>query len=210
MARDKHRPIPEPAIDDDLDDATAISAREDFIAGPTSRNEIGDTKRAAAKATGIMGASKKIDPDLKIPAEASEGLKKGAGAPSAVKGFDQGSVRTRGSDAEIQLRRTKSNAEIADGVTTTAKRSPAPRSPQTDVATGRVGPDRSATRTGSPRQRAPAPGNQTSIGKHGTVRGDATVTKRQGKSVASTGGPKPAKGSARAGTTSAPPLARGR
>ena len=39
---------------------------DDFVAGPTQRNDVGNTKRAAAKATGVMGASKKLDPDLDI------------------------------------------------------------------------------------------------------------------------------------------------
>jgi hypothetical protein len=210
MARDKRKPFAQPTIDDGLEDLTAVDAGEDFIAGPTGRNDIGNTKRAAAKATGIMGASKKIDPDLKIPAVNANGMKKSAGAPKAVKGLDKGSVKTGSANAHTLMRHTKTNAEIADSVTTTAKRSPAPRSAQTDAATGFNDLDRRATRTGSLRQRVPAPGSQTSVTKRAAVAGDATVMKRQGKPTSSTGGQKPPKRSVRAGSTSAPPLARGR
>jgi hypothetical protein len=192
MARDKRKPVRDAISEDGVEDLTATEASEGFIAGPTGRNDIGNTKRAAAKATGTMGASKKVDPELKIPAVHSDGMKKSAGAPSAVRGLDKGSVKTGGA-TQIATRRTKTNAEIADGATTTAKRSPAPRSAQTPGATGFDDLEKGATRTGSLRQRAPAPGNQSPVSKRAVVAGGMTVTKRQGKSVAATSAQKPLK-----------------
>src|SRR3954454_771470 len=51
---------------------------------PNSRMAAGDVKRAAAKAVGAMGLSKKHDPDLKMSREATkaDGTKRSAGARS--------------------------------------------------------------------------------------------------------------------------------
>ena len=52
MARDKRGRLPEPDPEEVLDELAAEEggSEGEFIAGPTSRNEAGDTKRAAAKA----------------------------------------------------------------------------------------------------------------------------------------------------------------
>ena len=71
---------------------------ESFVAGPTSRNEVGNTKRAAAKATGNMSASKKIDPDLTM--EGVEGDRPKSGSKAAIHGFkDVGARMARPSSA---------------------------------------------------------------------------------------------------------------
>lgn len=197
MARDKRGRNPEPTIDDGLEDLSAAHLPEAAIDDPTGRNEIGNTKRAAAKATGVMGASKKIDPDLKIPARQTGGMKKSRAADAAE---------------PTNVRRTKSNAEIAEGVTTTAKRSPAPRSAQTDAPTSFYGPperSQARTRTGSSRQRVPAPGNAVLVPKGQLVRGHPTATQAGGRSQSSTGDSKPPKRSARAGAIGRRPSSKG-
>jgi len=204
MARDKRGQVPEPSVDDALDDMSDAVAGNASIAGPTSRNDIGNTKRAAAKATGTMGASKKIDPDLKIPSvdTVSDGLKKSAGARRARRALDQGSDRADGAAPET-VRKTISNAEIAEGVTTTARRSPAPRSAQTDAGFAANPAANPVKRTGGARQRVPAPGNATSTTKRAHITGDPQATSTGRPSTASTGGTKPPKRSARAGHTTA-------
>ena len=47
MAHDKRGQILEPQIEDGLDELTNTEPGEDFAAGPTSRNTVGDAKRAA-------------------------------------------------------------------------------------------------------------------------------------------------------------------
>src|SRR4051794_23583308 len=85
MARDKRGQTPEPTVDDGLDDMTDPGNGDNFVAGPTSRNEVGNTKRAAAKATGNMSASKKIDPDLTM--EGVDGDRPKSGSKAAIHSF---------------------------------------------------------------------------------------------------------------------------
>jgi hypothetical protein len=211
MARDKRGQTPEPTIADDLEDLSVVHSPETAIHNPTSRNEIGNTKRAAEKATGVMGASKKVDPDLKIPAPQTDGLKKSRAADRAVRPLDKGHLKRDLHTAEPEnVRHTRSNAEIAESVTTTAKRSPAPRSAQTDAPTGFYDPpEKFHARTGSSRQRVPAPGNAVSVTKGRLVRGHATASQAGGRSQSSTGDNKPPKRSARAGVIGHRPLSKG-
>jgi hypothetical protein len=86
MARDKRGHPPEPPVDEVLNELAAEdTAGQD--AGPTSRNSVGDTKRAAAKATGIMGATKKLDPDLKME-HINEGRPK-SGSKAGIHSFQE-------------------------------------------------------------------------------------------------------------------------
>jgi hypothetical protein len=173
----------------------------------------GDVKRAAAKAVGVMGLSKKHDPDLKLsttrattaksPARA-DGVKKSAGARSADKALDKGSAKASAAgDAPVRVRR--SNAEISEGLTATARRSPAPRSAEaaSDVSPSSNGQNK---RTGGARQRVPAPGNVVTVPK-----GQLINPKRSagGRSTSSEGGAKPVKKSARAGKPSGNTRSRG-
>lgn len=203
MARDKRGHIQEPTVAEQLEDITAPDAGNEAIAGPTSRNEIGNTKRAAAKATGVMGASKKHDPDLKIPDDLG-------GRPQSGSKAGLHSFKEVAPEKGARLRGTVSNTEIAEGVTTTARKSPAQRAAKDE---GGVGfndvKDRGATRTGSGRQRVPAPGNVTGVTKGTLVRGKPTATQMGGRSMSSTGEEKPAKRSARAGSNNRRPLAKG-
>src|SRR5690349_7367646 len=128
MARDKRGHIPEPTIDDGLDDMTEQAPTETFVAGPTSRNEVGNTKRAAAKATGNMGASKKIDPDLRM--DGVDGNRPKSGSKDAIHGFTEVDPR----DGEAEFRSTRSNADIAEEAVTTARKSPAGRPARTATA----------------------------------------------------------------------------
>src|SRR5919206_2853416 len=66
MAQDKRGRPPEPPVDEVMNELVQEEGGDDFVAGPTQRNDVGNTKRAAAKATGVMGATKKLDPDLDI------------------------------------------------------------------------------------------------------------------------------------------------
>ena len=179
---------------------------------PNSRMAKGDVKRAAAKAVGVMGLSKKHDPDLKMsttrstaaksPAR-SDGVKKSAGARSADKALDKGPAKARAEGAPVRVRR--SNAEISEGLTATARRSPAPRSAEavSDASPTRTGQNK---RTGGARQRVPAPGNAVTVPK-----GQLINPKRSagGRSTSSTGGAKPPKKSARAGKPSPNVRSRG-
>jgi hypothetical protein len=203
MARDKRGHIQEPTVAEQLEDITAPDASNEAIAGPTSRNEIGNTKRAAAKATGVMGASKKLDPDLKIPGDLG-------GQPKSGSRAGLHSFKEVPPERGARVRREVSNAEIAEGVTTTARKSPARRAAKVE---GGIGfdevKDRGATRTGSGRQRVPAPGNVTGVTKGTLVRGKPTATQMGGRSQSSTGEEKPPKRSARAGSNNRRPLAKG-
>lgn len=178
---------------------------------PNSRMAKGDVKRAAAKAVGVMGLSKKHDPDLKMattrstaaksPAR-SDGVKKSAGARSADQSLDKGSAKAP-ADGSVRVRR--SNAEISEGLTATARRSPAPRSAEavSDASPTRTGQNK---RTGGARQRVPAPGNAVTVPK-----GQLINPKRSagGRSTSSSGGAKPPKNSARAGKPSPNVRSRG-
>lgn len=175
---------------------------------PNSRMAKGDVKRAAAKAVGVMGLSKKHDPDLKMsttrstaaksPAR-SDDLKKSAGARSA----DKGSAKAPAEEAPMRVRR--SNAEIAEGLTVTARRSPAPRSGK-GASDAAPTADTQNKRTGDARRRVPAPGNAVTVPK-----GQLMNPKRSsgGRSTSSTGGAKPPKKSARAGKPSGNLRSRG-
>jgi hypothetical protein len=174
---------------------------------PNSRMAKGDVKRAAAKAVGVMGLSKKHDPDLKMTAAKSparsDGVKKSAGARSADKALDKGSAKAPAEGAPVRVRR--SNAEISEGLTATARRSPAPRSAEA-ASDASPTPNSQNKRTGGARQRVPAPGNAVTVPK-----GQLINPKRSagGRSTSSTGGAKPPKKSARAGKPSPNVRSRG-
>jgi hypothetical protein len=179
---------------------------------PNSRMAKGDVKRAAAKAIGVMGLSNKHDPDLKLsttrataaksPAR-SDGVKKSAGARSADKALDKGATKAAAGDARMRVNR--SNAEISEGLTATARRSPAPRSAEA-ASDASPSPNGQNKRTGGARQRVPAPGNVVTVPK-----GQLINPKRSagGRSTSSEGGTKPAKKSARAGKPSGNVRSRG-
>ncbi|HKH95286.1 MAG TPA: hypothetical protein VKA39_02050 [Beijerinckiaceae bacterium] len=174
---------------------------------PNSRMAKGDVKRAAAKAVGVMGLSKKHDPDLKMTAAKSparsDGVKKSAGARSADKALDKGSARAPAEGAPVRVRR--SNAEISEGLTATARRSPAPRSAEA-ASDASPTPNAQNKRTGGARQRVPAPGNAVTVPK-----GQLINPKRSagGRSTSSSGGAKPPKKSAQAGKPSPNVRSRG-
>jgi len=204
MARDKRGQVPEPDVEEVLDELAAEEGGggAEFVAGPTSRNEVGDTKRAAAKATGIMGASKKLDPDLNLD---PEGDRPKSGSKAGLHSFQE--VPPEKGVAEI--RRTRANAEIAEEANTTARKAPAPRAARTGGTAHADTGDRDDTRTGSPRQRVPAPGNAVDVPKGTLVRGHPTASQSGGRSQSSTGDEKPPKRSGRAGSTNRRPLAKG-
>ena len=191
MARDKRGRLPEPDVDEVMNELAAEEGG-DFVAGPTSRNEAGDTKRAAAKVTGVMGASKKIDPDLAVD---PEGDRPKSGSKAGLHSFKEVPPEK---GAEVHV--TRSNAEIVDEANIAARKAPAGRAPREEGSTGFDGSDRDDTRTGSDRQRVPAPGNRVSVPKGTLVRGHPTATQSGGRSQSSTGDEKPPKRSARAGT----------
>lgn len=188
MAQDKRGRPPEPPVDEVLNELAAEeTAGQD--AGPTSRNEVGNTKRAAAKATGLMGASKKLDPDLRME-HINEDRPK-SGSKAGLHSFKDVPPEKAG-EAHLEV----SNAEIAESVTTTAVKSPARRSAQTDVSTG---PDGGGIGPGD-RARVPAPGAAVTAPKGTFVRGHPTATQSGGRSQSSTGDEKPPKRAGRAAT----------
>ncbi|HEX8166423.1 MAG TPA: hypothetical protein VF601_11625 [Beijerinckiaceae bacterium] len=161
--------------------ATGGHAEDPIPTRPNSRSAVADQRRAAEKGTGVMSVSKKVDPDVKVSGVRPEG----------------GLIEPMPTGDAPAVRRTKSNAEIAD-VPTTAKRSPAPRTLQADRA-GAVAPRAMDKRTGGVRQRVPAPGNVVSVPKGELVSG-IPESKRSGvRSTASSGGAKPPKRPAKAG-----------
>ena len=204
MARDKRGQQPEPDVEEVLDELAAEEggSGEDFVAGPTTRNEVGNTKRAAAKATGLMGASKKLDPDLNLD---PEGDRPKSGSKAGLHSFQEVPPEKGASE----VRRTRANAEIADEANTTARKAPATRSAQTDATADADTGDHDDTRTGSGRQRVPAPGNAVDVPKGTLVRGHPTASQSGGRSQSSTGDEKPPKRSARAGSTNQRPLSKG-
>jgi hypothetical protein len=117
MARDKRGELPEPTVDEGIEGMTERDS-DAYLAGPTHRNEIGNTKRAAAKATGTMGASTKIDPELRM--DAVEGDRPRSGSPTALHGFKDNPTEGTG-----EFRSTRSNRDIAEEAVTTARKSPA-------------------------------------------------------------------------------------
>ena len=188
MARDKRGNVPEPDVDEVMNELVQEEGGDDFVAGPTQRNDVGNTKRAAAKATGVMGASKKLDPDLDID-HVSDG-RVASGSKAGIRSFKE-VPEEEDDDAGF----TMSNEEIAEGVTTTAHKSPAPRDAQTDGTTGPSGMSGGATS----RKRVPAPGTAVDVPKGTLVRGHPTASQSGGRSQSSTGDEKPPKRSARAG-----------
>jgi len=202
MAQDKRGRPPEPDVDEVLNELEAEERGEDFVAGPTQRNDVGNTKRAAAKATGIMGASKKLDPDRDID-HVDDGRVK-SGSSAGIHSFKEVPPE-KGAD---DVRLTMSNEEIAEGVSTTAKKSPAPRAARTDSATGDTTPSMNGGATS--RRRVPAPGNAVDVPKGTLVRGHPTASQSGGKSTSSTGDEKPPKRAGRAGEPqSQRPLSKG-
>jgi hypothetical protein len=187
MARDKRGNLPEPPVDEVLNELAQDEGGGNFVAGPTQRNSVGNTKRAAAKATGMMGASKKLDPDLDID-HVDDG-RVASGSKAGIRSFKE-VPEEEDDEAGFQL----SNEEIAEGVTTTANKSPAPRSAQTDSEGGPSGMSGGA----ASRKRVPAPGNAVDVPKGTLVRGHPTASQSGGRSQSSTGDEKPAKRSARA------------
>jgi hypothetical protein len=204
MAQDKRGRPPEPDVDEVLNEVQAEEGGQDFVAGPTQRNEVGNTKRAAAKATGIMGASKKVDPELDI-AHVDDGRVK-SGSSAGIRPFKDVPPERGADDVSV----ARSNAEIAESVPTTAVKSPATASARTEGATG-VAADRSpGISPDSGRQRVPAPGNAVTAPKGTFVRGHPTATQAGGRSQSSTGDEKPPKRSARGGGPQAKrPLSKG-
>lgn len=187
MARDKRGNPPEPPVDEVLNDLAQEEGGDDFVAGPTQRNSVGNTKRAAAKATGVMGASKKLDPDLDID-HVDDG-RVTSGSNAGIRSFKE-VPDEEDDDAGFTL----SNQEIAEGVPTTANKSPAPRSAPTD---GKAGPSGMSGGAAS-RKRVPAPGNAVDVPKGTLVRGHPTASQSGGKSLSSTGDEKPPKRAGRA------------
>ena len=191
MARDKRGHPPEPDVDEVMNELVQEETGEDFVAGPTQRNDVGNTKRAAAKATGIMGASKKLDPDLDISHVDDNHVTSGSRA--GLHSFKEVPPEEGAADAGFEL----SNEEIAESVTTTAKKSPAPRAARIDgPGSGPSGMSGGA----ASRARVPAPGNAVDVPKGTLVRGHPTASQSGGKSTSSTGDEKPPKRSARAGS----------
>ncbi|KFG66790.1 hypothetical protein [Microvirga sp. BSC39] len=188
MARDKRGQPTEPDVDEVMNELVREETGDDFVAGPTQRNDVGNTKRAAAKATGVMGASKKLDPDLDISHVDDNRVQ--SGSKAGLHSFKE-VPEEEDDDAGFQM----SNEEIAEGVNTTANKSPAPRAAQTEGTTGPTGMSGGA----ASRARVPAPGNAVDVPKGTLVRGHPTASQSGGKSTSSTGDEKPPKRSGRAG-----------
>jgi hypothetical protein len=192
--------------------ATGGHADEPIPTAPNSRSAIADAKRAAAKGAGVMSLSKKIDPEIDIAGVRAtqdhlsariDGTKTSRGARSVDKSLDKGAVRTARDGGAAPVRRTKSNAEIADGVATTARKSPAPRAAplRSGETLGAAGgePSRMDKRTGGTRQRVPAPGNVVSVPKGELISGRPESKVTGLRSTSSSGGAKPPKRPAHAG-----------
>src|SRR5690606_13277301 len=105
---------PEPDVDEVLNELEAQEGGDDFIAGPTQRNAVGDTKRAAAKATGIMGASKKLDPELDID-HVDDG-RVTSGSSTGIRSFKD----WRPAKVAVHARLSLTSEEIAESSATTA------------------------------------------------------------------------------------------
>lgn len=118
MARDKRGQPTEPDVDEVMNELVQGETGGDFVAGPTQRNDVGNTKRAAAKATGAMGASKKLDPDLDIGHVDDNRVK--SGSKAGLHSFKE-VPEEEDDDAGFRM----SNDEIAEGTGTTANKSPA-------------------------------------------------------------------------------------
>jgi hypothetical protein len=203
MAQDKRGRTPEPDVDEVLDELAADEGGG-FVAGPTSRNEAGDTKRAAAKATGQMGASKKVDPDLIVD---PEGNRPKSGSKAAIHSFKEVPPQKGVTDHHV----TRDNAEIVDASNIAARKSPAPRgAPDDGIETGFENEGRDEGRVMARQERMPAPGNRVSLPKGRLVRGRPTASEAGGRSQSSAGEENPPKRSARAGGPEARrPLSKG-
>jgi len=201
MARDKRGRPPEPDVDEVLNNLEAEESDE-FIAGPTSRNDVGNTKRAAAKASGVMGATKKLDPELDIERAAGARVKSGSNA--GIRTFSEVPPEKGAETVRVEM----SNQEIAEQSVTTAKKSPARRSARTEASTG-LPPKPAMSGGATSRKRVPAPGNVVDVPKGTLVRGHPTASQSGEKSLSSTGDQKPPKRSARAGNMGNRPLAKG-
>jgi len=159
MANDKRGHAPEPDVSEVLDELS-VHDSTDFVAGPTARNDAGDTKRAAAKATGAMGASRKIDPDLMVD---PNGDRVKSGSSAGIHGFHD-----LPEDGSEPVRMSLSNEEVAESVPTTARKSPAHAAPRTDAVA-----DSSASGSVRDRRRVPAPGTVVDVPKGVLVRGQS-------------------------------------
>ncbi len=181
--------------------ATGGHADDPVPTTPHSRSAVADEKRAAAKGAGTMSVSTKT------------GMAPPAREADASSGGQGDGVRRRGNDGAAPVRRTKSNAEIAEAVTTTARKSPAWMKTPTGggAATGAAGgePARMDKRTGAARQRVPAPGNAVAVPKGELISGQPESKKSGIRSTSSTGGAKPPKRSARAGKSTGASRAKG-
>jgi hypothetical protein len=194
--------------------ATSGHAEDPIPTRPNSRSALADRRRAAEKSIGAMALSKKLEPDLKVAgirdkqdqlSARMDGSKTSRGARRLDDALDRGSARVP--DAPSERRRAKSNAEIAEGVTTTARRSPAPRSARAEGSAS-VEP-RAAKRTGGERQRVPAPGTAVSVPKGELIPGRSKLTDRNEYVTSSAGGRKPPKRPARAGKATGASRAKG-
>jgi hypothetical protein len=122
MAQDKRGQIEEPTVEEGLEEIGLLDSTDEFVAGPTSRNEAGDMKRAAAKATGLMGASVKLDPDLAVD---PDGGRVRSGSNAGLHTFDEVDPAL-GETPSMHL----SNEEIAEAAATTARHAPAVSDPE--------------------------------------------------------------------------------
>jgi hypothetical protein len=193
MARDKRGEIQEPDVDEVMNELIADDT-DAMVAGPTARNEAGDTKRAAAKVTGVMGASKKVDPDLLVD---PDGDRPKSGSKGAIHSFAEVPPEKGVTDHRV----TRENAEIVDAANIAARKAPAERgAPDDGIETGFDGEARDDRRVMEGRERMPAPGNRVSVPKGQLVRGEPSASLSGGRSQSSTGQDKPPKRSAHAGS----------
>jgi hypothetical protein len=149
---------------------------------PNSRSAKGDAKRAAAKATGVMSASHKTSLAEEIePTPELDGRRPRSRA-QAGRSSEQGSDKVATDPPETEtVRITRSNAEIAEGSTSTAFKSPAPRSARTE------GSAASAKLGGKPTTTATTPGRMPRGRVAQSSTGDAKPPKRSAKGGHSTG-----------------------
>lgn len=194
--RADHRLSPDERLDRDAEDV--LLPVEELDRPANSRLTAGDLKRAAAKARGAMGVSTKHDPGLKIS--------------HARDRLDKGAARARAADADTaHTHTTRSNAEISEGITSTARKSPAPAAARAggEAGIGASNPRTMNKRTGAMRQRAPAPGNVTTVPKREAVTVQKESKRTGSSSTSSTGGSHPPKDSARAGPAGSGSRAKG-
>jgi hypothetical protein len=203
MARDKRGEIQEPDVDEVMNELIADDT-DAMVAGPTARNEAGDTKRAVAKATGQMSASKVFDPDMDVD---PDGNRPKSGSKAGLHSFQEVPPEQGVTDYRV----TRDNAEIVDAANIAARKAPAERgAPDDGIETGFDGEARDDRRVMEGRERMPAPGNRVSVPKGQLVRGEPSASQSGGRSQSSTGQEKPPKRSARAGgAQSERPLSKG-